>query len=283
MWREFFAYTVNFSGADALVAASQRDPVSAVYVPLSVRIHEDSDYEIVKINYVATDDRVFVRLVDNTSGRRLHRGVPVLSLIAGRSQIVTAFALGDVQLNSPAFNAHILPTPYIIAAGAELIVEAADFSNATNTVRITFLGNKIRPGRAPYDKDRTIGEQEYKYRQYFSWPFESGAIVANGTQPGTIVVDRDADILIRKLMAFRTGVCTVELADAGARDRMWQDRPIHIDNYFGNGSFPNILPSPRFLSRGVGISVSIADLSAAANRVSLLLEGEKLFVAPPTG
>lgn len=272
MWREYYAVSFDFVGADVLAAASQRDPVSAVYASLMVRMDAGADFELVKTSFVATDDRVFLRLRDDSTGRHLERGTQLLNLTGGRARVIA----GTVT-DSPDFRPFIWPVPYVIAASAVLECLAADFSNGANTVRITIHGNKLQPGIAPYYDGAGV-RSKYRHRVPAFLMLESGSLAANATFTGLIQLDRDADFLVRKLVAMRTGTATLAFADAGSRDKHWQDRAMHIDNCCGNGSVPHVLSSPRWLERGSGILVTMSDLSGVTNRISLGVIGEKLYV-----
>jgi hypothetical protein len=89
-------------------------------------------------------------------------------------------------------------------------------------------------------------------------------------------INIDSHFLIRRLTATRTGAALVTIKDA-ATERQWMNTSIHIDNVFGNGMFPNVLPAPRFIWRGSVINITAQDLSGASNRLILTFSGEKLY------
>ncbi|MGH7754440.1 MAG: hypothetical protein ACREN5_16670, partial [Gemmatimonadales bacterium] len=144
-WKEYFIYTADFTGAQALVAGVLNGaPTTQVFGEVEVRIDSDADFEFIKTMYVATDPRVYVRYSDGTAGRLLQRGTLDLREVGGQAFNPTT------PTENRWFLPFIWPQPYVIAASTVFTVQAADFSAGANTVRISFHGNKIRPGRAPY-------------------------------------------------------------------------------------------------------------------------------------
>lgn len=272
IWKEFFAYSADFAGAQALTAGTANGRPSAIpFTPFNIVIDADSHFEFVKTMYVATDPRVYVRYRDDTAGRYLHRGALDLQALAG---LAAPFPTIGASPNprAPSFVPFIWPRAHLIAAMSQFSVEAADYSGVGNTVRIAFHGAKLRPGRAPWD--RPVGRR-LPYTIAIPDDSVNPEVAANATVPFAVSIDKQADFVVYKVSGVRQGAALVTIQDG--RDRSWFKSAQHIDNWIGNGSFPNILPAPRFVPRGSALSGTIQDLSGATNIVRMYLSGELLF------
>src|SRR5258708_30532825 len=83
-WKEFFVYRADFVGAKQLVAGVLNgDPTQQVFDSFPIKIHSDSDFEWLKTLYTFTDPRIYGRLQDDSSGRRLHRSTLDFRLASG--------------------------------------------------------------------------------------------------------------------------------------------------------------------------------------------------------
>ncbi len=280
-WKEFFVYSADFTGAAALAAGVlNADPVTVPFQSFSIKIHSDSDFEWIKTLYTFTDPRVYARLQDDSSGRRLHRSTLDLRLAAGMG---VSFAALVANIESTAFLPFIEPAPYTIAAATTFTVDAADFSGAPNTVRISFHGNKVRPGAAPWEQDEAGQPRAYRA----SIPFKlvlppdgtTMTVGANQTVNPSAPMDMEGDFLVHRITGLHTGSALIQLQDGSGRDRLWQDRAVDFGLMCGTGIFPMILPSPRFVYRGSSVQALIQDTSGAANRLKVILHGEKLYAA----
>ncbi len=259
-WREAYSYEITFT---SLTAGS-----GATFVDGELRIDTDADFEFTKTTYSPVDLRVRARYRDDTNGRFLMKASQDLRTIGG----ATLFNVAPGNPTPPGFVPFIWPKPYIINAATTLTVSLADFSGLVYSPRIAFHGSKIRPGTAPWDR---------KYRAVVPYVYALSttgtvAVGANGTSSASIATDNDAHFMCYKIVGARTGPCTVTIKD-GARDRQWTNQAIHFDNFVGNGGFPHILASPRFIGRGSVVAVSLTDLSGASNTVEMNLVGVKLY------
>lgn len=278
VWKEYFVYTAEFTGTKALAAGTADGaPTAQRFDDFNIRIDSDSDFEFIKSMYVATDPRVYVRYADGTSGRQLHRGSLDLRFVAGQGFNPTT------PTEARWFLPFIWPQPYVISASSVFIVSGADFSGATNTVRLSFHGNKIRPGHAPYTHHPDGRKRVYRAKVPFVYPLppdgESFSVGASATLPISVPIDMEADWLVYKLTLQRTGIALATLQDGSGRERQWMDRAVHVDNLGGSGQFPNVLTAPRYIPRGSSINGFITDLSVLTNRVRLYLHGVKLYEA----
>ena len=91
-----------------------------------------------------------------------------------------------------------------------------------------------------------------------------------------VPIDVDSDFMVQKITGTYTGAASLIIADGG-RERWWMDKAVYIDTIVGNGQFPFILTSPRFIYRGSQISVSLSDLSGATNTIRIVFEGVKMY------
>lgn len=254
-YKEYFIY----DSTKALTAGT-----GTTWDEIITRIDTDANFEINKTTFVATNDRIRLRIKDSAKGIYLSKGQPDIKSIAGRNTLAMGL--------SNAFLPFIWPEAYIVAAGSSLSVEAADYSNAANTLRFALHGSKIRNGVAPWKA------KEWRARKAFSYSFTSGPITvaANATSSQNIEIDIDAHFLVMAITGIRTGDALVTLGE-DARGKAWMNTSIHIDNVLGNGAFPNKLPSPRFIPRGSVVYANIQDISGLSNVIDVNLIGYKLY------
>lgn len=260
-WKEYYVYSLTFTN---LVAGT-----GATFTDNELRIDTDSPFEFVKTMFNPVTAAVRVQYRDDTTARFLQKGSQDLRTIGGFAH----FSVAPGSTNTPpGFVPFIWPRPYIIPPATTFTVQAADFSGIQRTLRMSFHGSKLRPGKAPWDK-------KYKAMVPYVYPLPSPGTVtisASGSTSAAIVTDNDAHFLIYKIVGARTGSCTLTVKD-GARDRQWMNTATHFDNFVGNGQFPNILPSPRFIPRGSIVAITLNDLSGASNVVEFNLIGVKLY------
>jgi hypothetical protein len=260
MWKEYYAYDIAFTDLAA--------GAGATFTPGEIRIDTDADFEFVKTMYQPAAGRYRVRYRDDTNGRYLMKGSADLRAIGGTA----LYSMAPVGPTPPGFVPFIWPKPYIINAATTFTVEIADYSGIISSPRLTFHGSKIRTGECPWMK-------KYRAEVPYTYPIATNAGVsvgASSTTTAAIATDNDAHFLCYKIVGSRTGACTVAIKD-GARDRQWMNQAVTFDNLVGNGHFPHILATPRFIARGSVIAVVISDLSGAANVVDLEFVGVKLY------
>ena len=287
-WKEYYVYTADFVGAKVLAAApaANAPPVGAgapAFQDFEIRIDSDSDFEIVKLIYTATDPRVYARFQDQTAGRYLHRGSLDLRNNAGLGINTSVGGLGG-PTETQAFLPFVWPQPHVVAAATVFDVQAADFSGAANTVRLAFHGNKIRPGHPPWMFDANGNPKRYGRKLWFTYPVPPDASVTSTGLPAnasgvpfSAPVDMEADFICYKVTAQFQGPLTVSIQDGSGRDRAWMNSAIHIQNFAGNGQFPNNFTAPRFIARGSLLQIIANELSGAANRFRMFFHGVKLY------
>ncbi len=265
MWGEYFVYGVLFTNL-AVGTGNQ-------FTDAEVRIDSDADFAFCKTTYVTSNDNadVLLRYRDDSTGRYLTKSANVMRSIAGR-------ALSLDNSGGFDFRPFIWPEPYYIRKSTSFMVQAANADAIiTPTVYLTFHGYKVRPGLAPW-KIKGL-RMPYVYsltRNAVANPEGAVTIAANQTVTAIISVDKDSDFMVSKINGGADGNCLITIQEMG-RDRQWMNTGIHVRNLFGNGASPNILPQPRFIPKGATITVSIQDLSGAANVVFMDLIGTKIF------
>src|SRR3989304_4060772 len=233
MWKEYYSYGITM----VLPGAA-----GAVFTPGNIRIDTDSDFEFIKTAFSPSSARVRVKYRDDTNGRYLQKDSQDIRSIGG----TTLTSLPAGAPTSLGLIPFIWPKPYIISASTNFTVEASAFSGAGEAAfRLAFHGSKIRPGQDPWDR-------KYRAMMPYVYPVSSTGTVtigASGSLPVSIPTDNDAHFLVYKVVGARTGAAALTVKDGG-RDRQWMNTEIHIDSFIGNGQFPNILASPRFIARG---------------------------------
>lgn len=243
MWREFFAYGLNQS----LSAGN-----GTIFQSTNLRLDSDSDFEAHKLVYNAKSANVRIRM-------RTDQGLYLTKQ--------------EVNLRNTAGNfagtPFIFGRPHVFVAGSNLTVESADRSGASNTLRLSFLGAKIRQGTAPWDR-------RYRAVRPFTYSTEEVRVGANQTSSLRIEVDTDSHFLVQKIAGTREGDCLIEFKEGG-RDLDWQNTPLHFDTIVGNGQFPHVLFANRFVRRGLVLIVQIQDLSGISNLVEVALHGVKMY------
>jgi len=244
MWVEYFVYAYNKD----LTAGN-----GTVFEDGTIRIDSDADFEAHKQTYWATSGNVRITMRDDSMGRYLIKNPTDLRTIAGN------FA------GTP----FVLSRPLAFQAGSNIIISMADNSTMANTVRLAFQGGKRRPG-VPPDK--------YKYRAIypFIYSLNRQTVTASSTAYYNIEIDTDAHFLVQRMTGHREGNCLVSIRES-ARDRDWQNTATHFDNFFGNGQFPNIMFSNRFIYRGSVVTIQVQDLSGFANTIDVNLIGVKCY------
>jgi hypothetical protein len=277
-WKEFFIYTANFTGTQALPAGTlDGAPGVQAFQAFDIKIDSDADFEFLKSVYTFTSPKVYVRYEDQTQGRRLHRGTLDLRMVAGGGVSLGAAA----TFESTAFLPFIWPQAHLIPAASVFEVNGADFSGFTNTVRLSFHGNKVRPGYSPWEYDPDGRPKVYTRRLPYTYALPAdanvAALAASATIQASAPIDMEADFLATHVTAQAQGAYTILLEDAAGRERRWSDTPVHISNFAGNGFVPMRLPSPRFFYRGGSILATVSDLSAATNRWRVFIHGVKLY------
>lgn len=255
-WKEYFVYGINFTSLNA--------GSGVVYTSDVLRVDSDSDFELQKMTYWATNGNIRLRIRDDSSGRYIIKNSVDLRNIASNF-IGVPF---------------IFPRPYQFLAGSTVTVEVSDASGLANSLRLYFQGAKIRPGDPPWgifdSVQRKLIWKKYKSLMPFVYGTELRPIAANSNTYTRIEVDNDAHFLVMKITGFSTGPCLIEFKE-GARGRDWQNIPVHSSSFLGNGQFPNVLYSERFIYRGSVISINVQDLSGSSNNVEINLIGVKLY------
>lgn len=142
-----------------------------------------------------------------------------------------------------------------------------------------------------------IQEQERvanRRRDFYTYEAEVRSLAAGASANDIINIEADSNFIMQKLTTFSTigafpgGVTTeatrdipqvtIQLNDTGS-GRNLNSNPVPIDNIFGTGQRPFILPNPRVFLRNSTIQVSFTNFSAATiYNIILTFIGYKLYV-----
>jgi hypothetical protein len=198
-----------------------------------------------------------MKIIDSSDGYEITRP-------SGDVRAISSSAFSGITANG--FTPYNFPTPYMISADSELLVQAADKSNASNYFRLAIHGNKVYSGKAPYEH-RTK-------REVFEFPFNLGSIAAYDTVTRTFVLDSSAGFLVSKITGSSSGSCLIFIQDV----RPWFSGDVHFYNMVGNSQFGNNLTSKRWLPEKTELTIRVTDLSGSANTVKISLQGERVYL-----
>ena len=261
-WKDYFIYSFDYlnlaAGTGSALAAA------SIFTDNIVRLHPFSDFEVLKCCYTNTDPRVYVKIVDGSTGRYFTQ-TPGVDLRTFAGSIV-AIGGGSNALIFKNFS-----SPMMWAGGTPINVQAADFSGSANAVRLSFHGIKYRAGNPPW----VINQRNYIRDEYFAYPYEV-SLGANATINATIAMDVDADWFVERILCQRTAAATVQLNSGQVGDD-WQDKAVHIDNFTGNVAGYNILPIPKYIIANSVLNMVLADLSGSTNVIKFMFEGRKRY------
>lgn len=240
------------------------------FTDVVVKMDSDADFEIMKRIHVATDNRILVRYQDDSYGRQFQNTQMDIRGVSGTKLETTGVVDVGISLNN--FIPYLLPRPYLVRAGTTYTTSFAGFSGAANSIRASFHGAKIRPGKAPWDR-------EWNAMPPYDYTTGQTTIAAGQTAFVQINVQIDAHFLVKKIVGTRTSQAPalVTIKTTGV-DQQWMDKAVHFDNLVGNSQFPNILAAPRLVRRGSTVSITIQNLSTTvAGTYEIILSGMKLF------
>lgn len=258
-YKEPFIYCADFL---PLAASLTGD----AYVDAPIKTFRNNDYEMIRSIYQATDGRINLRMTNESTGHDMIRQ-------QGDIRAVSSMALSGMTPNG--FIPYNFPVPYLLPAGTNFVVSAADKSNASNRLRFAIHGNKIYNGEAPY-KNR-------KKRELFSFTIKSGTLAAYGSVTVNLTLNESYGFLAAKLTGTVTGEGLVFIQDFDTKQqdatgtRPWSNKDVHFYNMIGNSQFGNLLTSRKWVPERSTISVKFTDLSGLANAMSITFHGEKIF------
>lgn len=260
LYREYFVYEIvkTLTGGDGSVLES-----------MLLKLDTDADFELHKIVYYYGDSRVRIRFKDDTLSQYFEKGSVDMRSIIGSSG---GAALGGITNN--AFLPWVLQKPYRILAGSNFLIDVADLSGNSNTLRIALHGAKLRRGIAPWYEKKWSGKTGF---------FISGRTndIADGSKGYIrLEMDMDSHFLVQKI----TGILTVPAQGSlllnfqeGQTDKHWTNIPIMERNIIGDGQFPNTLSANRFLRKGSTLLIEVDNVSGQTESLDLTLSGMKLY------
>lgn len=263
-YKEYYIY--SFEDLSLLLGTG------VAFEDVTVKMDSDADFEIIKRTHVATDNRIRVKYQDDSYGRQFQNGTVGCDLRGVSGTKLEATGVVDIGISLNSFIPYILPRPYLIRAGTTFTASYADFSGVANSIRQSFHGAKLRPGKAPWDAD-------WSAKPPYDYTTGSTTLTAGNTISFQIPIQIDSHFLVTKITGTRTsGAPALVTIKTGGNDRQWMDKPVHFDNLVGNSQFPNILPAPRLADRGSNITITIQNLSSVnSGTYEIILGGMKLF------
>jgi len=250
VWKEYFVHVADFL---PLTASSTGD----AFQDKMLKIATDSHFDMIRTIYQATNGAINLRIINNSTGEEITRP-------SGDIRAISSSAYSGITSNG--FIPYLFPRPYTAPADSELLIQAADKSNASNYFRLAIHGNKIYGWVAPYEH-RT-------HRQIFELPFDMGSVAAYDTVTKNFVMDSSAGFLVSKLTGSSAGTCTIFIKDI----RPWSSGDVHFYNMVGNSQFGNNLTAKRWLPERAVVTIRVTDLSGVANRIKLTLHGERVLL-----
>lgn len=237
---------------------------------VTVRMDSDADFEVMKRIHVATSNNIRTKYQDDSYGRQFQNASLDLRGVSGTKLETTGVVDIGESLNN--FMPYILPRPYLIRAGTTYTISYADASGATNSIRQSLHGAKLRMGEAPWDR-------QWNAKPPYDYTTGQISIAAGGTASVQISIQIDAHFLVQKIVGVRNSQApSLVTIKTGGYDKQWMDKAVHFDNLVGNAQFPNILPAPRLVEKGSTISLTIQNLSSlVAGTYEIIFSGLKLF------
>lgn len=264
-YKEYYIY--SWEDTDLTVGTG------TVFDDVTVRMDSDADFEVIKRIHVATNNNIRVRFQDDSYGRNFqNNGTAGLDLRGVSGTKLETTGVVDVGITLNNFIPYILPRPYLIRAGTTFTCSFADASNAANSIRESFHGAKIRPGKAPWDQD-------WNAKPPFDYTTGRFTLAAGQATSLQISIQIDSHFLVQKITGVRSsGAPALVTIITGGTDKQWMDKAVHFDNLVGNSQFPNILPAPRMVDRGSTISIAIQNISSVnSGTYEIIFGGLKLF------
>jgi len=255
MWQEYYAYTFN----KVLTAGS-----GTAFESMIKTFDSDADFVLHSITFNATSPAIMLKLRDTFLDKFFEKG-------GGSDKSVDLRTIAGRYYGSHGLSPLILPIPYVIPAGTNFIIDAADNSSASNTFYITFHGAKIRQGKQPWNDnwDKSV----------FFYTARNQSIAANTTVYLTIDIDIDSHFLLTKLTSIRTENAMnvrLNIADSST-DRNWYSEDTPAENVLGSAEFPFILPANRFLRKGSSVIATITNNDSSSQGLDITLSGLKLY------
>lgn len=231
----------------------------------------NNDYIFKRTIHVATSNVINVKIYNPDTGRYLFKNADDLRHISGTSlNGITAY--GFVPFN--------WPVPYRAKANTYMTISLADNSGNPNTLYLAYHGDQVSPV-APldmYDEPLDYSLEKKGMRKVMPIIYDSGSITTGAAvgaiNQGVIQIDNDADFICTKITGISTNTGFISILDEQRR-LAWQNQKTHIQTLLGNGQFPNILTTPRFVKKNTPLLITWENLAGGANTLNLFLHGYK--------
>jgi len=249
MYKEYFIYTADNTSLPAGSGTSFTN----------IRVKIDVDFEITRLSHVATDNRIYINLVNENTGEFYNNVALKLNTISADHK-----STGSIIFFKP----FTLPEPIFIKEGSIFTVQCADFSGSQNSIRLALHGNRIRKGDAPWAK-RWSRVKSYAYSVNI-------ALQPNQTAYVTIPIELEAHFLLQRISGTFDREFFILIKDS-LEDKHWMNTYVHSNNIIGSSMFPNSLIYPKFIPKGGNISLEVQDLSGLSNNISITFSGLRLY------
>lgn len=272
MFRDPYSYLTEFTGALALAGAGTGTVVA--------NIDREADFAIYQIRALATSFNAILSLRDQENRLIIDDNVPLTNM-AG---------LGPWPM--------ILDRERIIKRTGQIRASLTDVSGAGNTIRLLFTGAQLFPS-APFVVPAFRWAEPYSVKVTFgNASTDDAAIVgANATAEFSRRLPGDSYYEISRVAVSRQGTCTVQILTNAFRE--WFRSPVHADlmgasdfsgqivNGAGVALGPGVFPiapwafrfdPPKLVPINSALTVRIADLSGAPNRVALTFHGVRKYL-----
>lgn len=282
MWRDPYAYNVDFAGANALPGGA---PGAAKSLPLT--IDREGDFAIYETRHIATSTNYVVGVVDQDS-RQIITG--------GAGQSAQAFAHSGAMYGTGQ-SPNVWPAARIVKRTNVLTVTAQDQSGAANTVRHLYVGAQLFTSPPFVIPNFQFAEAWWLTIGFGPLPTDNAPAVPATTQSQFGVnLPGDSWVEVHTLMIAATnaspgGGASLQILTNGARE--WFRNPIHIallgaqdlvQNFQGvsgpiqpSAGFPHRFNPPKLLPIRTTLLFSVTDLSGAANTVRIVLGGVRRY------
>jgi len=227
------------------------------------------DFEFRRTIHTATDNRIYLKILDPVTSKYLYNGSPDMRTISGTS------LSGITPYGFLPFN---WPNPHKMQAGTLASFYLSDFSGSSNTIDLSYHGighYKTTP------IDRTGKPVDFReQRTVTPYVITSDSIVAaagvGNDARGFATVQGDADFVCTKITGIATGDGYVSIQDS-QRGLDWQQGRTRISNLIGNGQFPNVLVAPRFIGQTSSLDIKWENNTGSTNTLVLFFHGFKRF------
>jgi hypothetical protein len=263
MFSEYFVYNIPTTTLSAGTGVTFTD------VPLNI---SNNDFLFKRTIHFATANTIYKKILDNNTGRYLFKGAQDLRSVSG-----TALS----GITTYGFTPYNWPNPYKANRNAVINIALSDFANnGNNIIDMAYHGDSLSQTH-PIDvvgKPVDYSEKRRTVPIIYALTTITPASTIGAQVQGVIITDVDADFVCTKITGVVTAASYISIYDSG-RDSYWQNIKTHSANLIGNGQFPNVLTSPRFVKAQSTLIITFENNVNSANALQLYLHGYKRFAS----